>query len=144
MLKLFVDTTAWCGIYDKDDHYHQPAKSFLKKISSQPFRLITSDYIFTETITLIRARVNHAKAVVFGKWFLEAKSVELIEVTKELRNSAWEMFVKYNDKTFSFVDCTSFVIMQELGLKQAFAFDQHFIQMGFETLPYLLGEGRRH
>lgn len=135
MLRFFVDTTAWCAIYDKDDEYHQQAKSFLKNISSKPFCLITSDYVFAETITLIRARVGHSKAVVFGKWFLKAKSVELIEVTGELRNSAWDVFIRYSDKTFSFVDCSSFVIMQELGLKQAFAFDKHFVQMGFQALP---------
>jgi len=132
MIKLFVDTTAWCGIYDKDDDYHAKASSFLKRLTSQPYLFITSDYIFAETITLIRARLNHAKAAQFGKWLLSAESVQMIEVTKAIRDGAWSLFLKYDDKDFSFADCTSFVIMKELGLTKAFAFDNHFLQMGFE------------
>lgn len=30
------------------------------------------------------------------------------------------------DHLFSFVDCTSFVIMERLGINHAFAFDHHF------------------
>ena len=30
-----------------------------------------------------------------------------------------------------FIDCVSFVVMRELGIKEAFAFDEHFNQMGF-------------
>jgi predicted nucleic acid-binding protein len=32
-------------------------------------------------------------------------------------------------------DCTSFVVMKELRLKDALTTDRHFRQMGFHTLP---------
>jgi predicted nucleic acid-binding protein len=39
------------------------------------------------------------------------------------------------DKDFSFTDCISFVVMWEMGIKEVFAFDQHFSQMGFVQKP---------
>ena len=42
---------------------------------------------------------------------------------------------RYDDKDFSFTDCVSFVVMWETGIKEAFAFDEHFNQMGFIRKP---------
>ena len=46
-----------------------------------------------------------------------------------------DIFERYDDKDFSFTDCVSFVVMQENGIKEAFAFDEHFNQMGFIRNP---------
>ncbi|MDE0366510.1 MAG: hypothetical protein OXP09_13150 [Gammaproteobacteria bacterium] len=39
------------------------------------------------------------------------------------------------DKAFSFTDCTSFVVMDELGFRKALITDRRFRQAGFEMLP---------
>jgi predicted nucleic acid-binding protein len=41
-------------------------------------------------------------------------------------------FSLVSDKDFSFTDCTSFVLMKKLRIEKAFAFDDHFVQTGFE------------
>jgi predicted nucleic acid-binding protein len=33
------------------------------------------------------------------------------------------------------VDCTSFEMMRELGIHNAFTFDRHFAEQGFTCLP---------
>jgi predicted nucleic acid-binding protein len=45
------------------------------------------------------------------------------------------LFFRYRDKRYSFTDCTSFAVMQELKLKQALATDDHFRQVRFDVLP---------
>jgi len=40
----------------------------------------------------------------------------------------------YTDKTFSYVDCSSFAVMERLRITAAFAFDPHFEQYGFRLL----------
>lgn len=47
------------------------------------------------------------------------------------------MFTRYDDKAVGMVDCTSFAIMEQLRLTEAFTFDRHFKQVGFQTLPRL-------
>jgi predicted nucleic acid-binding protein len=45
------------------------------------------------------------------------------------------MFRRYDDKAWAFTDCTRFVVMRQMGLMQAFAFDDHFEQAGFQLWP---------
>jgi len=59
-----------------------------------------------------------------------------VHITEETERAAWEVFEKFNkDKDWSFTDCTSKVVMERLGIREAFAFDHHFDQMGFVRRP---------
>ncbi|HEV7215495.1 MAG TPA: hypothetical protein VGP33_10260 [Chloroflexota bacterium] len=50
--------------------------------------------------------------------------------------AAEQLLFQYDDEDFSYVDATSFVV-QQLGSREAFTFDQHFRIVGFT----LIGEG---
>lgn len=131
-MRLFVDTSAWLALNDRNDQYHNKAAAKSSEIKKQRIELITSEYILDESITLIRYRVSHQAAVIFGDSLLESSIVRIEEVTNEDRLKAWEMFKRYEDKELSFTDCASFVFMKHLRLQKAFTFDEHFKQMGFE------------
>jgi hypothetical protein len=45
-------------------------------------------------------------------------------------DEAWATFAQYEDKNWSFTDCSSKVVMDQMTIAQAFAFDQHFRQFG--------------
>jgi hypothetical protein len=97
--------------------------------------LVTTDYVIDETLTLIRLRLTLAAA---EEWWtqLEGSSRlrwEWIGVARA--EKARDVFFRYRDKRYSFTDCTSFVVMKELKLKEALTTDRHFRQMGFEVLP---------
>ncbi len=130
-MNYFIDTSFWCALYDCRDARHEQARRLWESLSSLPVRLFTSDYIFDETMTLIRRRMDHRAAVELGQRILQSEVVRLLAVTADIRHESWAMFKKYADKTFSFTDCTSFTLMRLLGLDCALAFDQHFSQMGF-------------
>jgi len=44
--------------------------------------------------------------------------------------AAWQVFLKFDDKQWSFTDYTSKVIIEKLHLSAAFSFDHHFKQFG--------------
>jgi predicted nucleic acid-binding protein len=132
-MKLFVDTSAWLALNDKNDQYHRKAVSMSSAIKRQKIELITSEYIFDESITLIRYRVSHKAAVIFGDSLLNSGIVRIEDVTNEIRVKAWDIFKRYGDKELSFTDCTSFVLMKDLSLHKAFTFDEHFRHIGFEV-----------
>ncbi|MBM4140941.1 MAG: PIN domain-containing protein [Nitrospira sp.] len=131
-MRLFVDTSAWLALTDKNDQYHNRAVSKSLEIKRQKIELITSEYIIDESITLIRYRVSHHAAIIFGDSLLSSRIIRIVDVTEEGRLKAWEIFKKYEDKEFSFTDCTSFALMKNLRLQKSFTFDEHFRQMGFE------------
>lgn len=134
-MRLFADTGAWCALYDRSDVHHTHASAFLQELKREKAQLITSDYVLDESLTLLRFRAGHKEAVDLGQWVLQSPLVKRINVDERIWQSAWEMFVRYDDKAFSFTDCTSFAIMRQLGLLNAFAFDHNFEQAGFVMLP---------
>ena len=75
-----VDTSAWYALFDKDDSEHEAAKHF-QQINHSPY--LTTDYIIDETLTLVRVRLGHRKAVEIGKHFLGQDLAQFIAVTSE-------------------------------------------------------------
>jgi len=124
---IFVDTGAWFAVAVKKDPDHNAAVRWLRRNRE---RLITTDYVLAETATLIRARDKttrgHRLAVRVASSLLRQESALLEKVTEGDLAVALDVFRKYSDHMFSFVDCTSFVVMGRLGITQAFAFDDHF------------------
>jgi hypothetical protein len=131
-MRLFVDTSAWLALNDKNDQYHGEAVSRSAKIRQQKIQLVTSEYVLDESITIIRYRVSHRAAVIFGDALMSSTIVSIEDIADVERLKAWALFKKYGDKELSFTDCTSFALMMKLGLQKAFAFDDHFKQIGFQ------------
>lgn len=134
-MRLFVDTSGWCAMYDRSDTYHSRAAAFWEELATKKIGLITSDYVFDETVTLLRLRAGLPAATTFGDALLASRVTTLVEVDRSLRDEAWAIFRRYDDKALSFTDCTSFAIMKRLALTHAIGFDHHFQQMGFTLLP---------
>ena len=132
MERIFVDTGAWYAYINASDPDHPNVRAFLQSFAG---RLITSNYIFDETVTLVLARLGHQRAVKVGSVLLDPGAVELIRVSAADERSAWRLFQSRPDKTYSFTDCTSFAFMQRLNLHEALTLDEHFAQEGFKALP---------
>lgn len=92
--------------------------------------LVTSDYVVDETLTLLRARSEGRRAIVFGKRVVEGQWVKLVRIEEQDFSVAWTVFKTFSDKEWSFTDCTSRVVMERLGVSRAMAFDEHFQQFG--------------
>jgi predicted nucleic acid-binding protein len=61
--------------------------------------------------------------------------VEMIEVDSRLFEQGWQLFQRYDDKSYSLTDCISFEVMRRFNLTVALTFDHHFNQAGFMVLP---------
>lgn len=130
---IFVDTGAWVALFVEADAQHRAAREW---VGSNRDRLITSDYIVDEVLTLIAARFRRQTAIRAGRVLFSQELAGLIQLTDEDKGRAWAMFRSHSDKRWSFTDCTSYVLMQRLGIANAFAFDRHFSQMrGIRRVP---------
>ena len=132
MERVFVDTGAWYAYINAKDPDHFRVREFLESFTG---RLVMSNYVFGEIITLTLVRMGHQRAVKVGSVLLDPKVVELVRVGPVDEQSAWKLFQDRPDKAYSFTDCTSFVLMRRLDLDQALTLDDHFAQEGFEMLP---------
>jgi predicted nucleic acid-binding protein len=124
-LKIFLDTGAFLALADEDDDHHTAAKSIYVELLQSRAQLLTSNFVLSETYTLIRSKVSHHAAVEFMKGF-DQTGIRVVRVSEANEQTAKMIFIRYDDKDFSFVDCTSFVLIDHHRLDQAFAFDSHF------------------
>ena len=132
MDRLFVDTGAWAALYNVADPAHTAVSATLQKWQD---RLVTSEYVFDELVTLLRCRVGHHAATMAGRALRSHDVAMLAMVEPEDLETAWSQFEAETDKSYSFTDCTSFALMRRLHLKAAAAVDEHFRQAGFRVLP---------
>ncbi len=124
---IFVDTGAWFASVIPWDANHTDAVAWLGQNQET---LVTTDYVLDETLTLLRVRNESARALILGEQLFSRQLGELYFLKEADVNEAWKVFRDFADKEWSFTDCTSKVAMEILGVKTAFAFDQHFRQFG--------------
>jgi predicted nucleic acid-binding protein len=132
MEHAFVDTSAWFAYANRRDPDHARIRNVLQACAGQ---LITSNFIFDETVTLCLYRLGHQIATRVGEVLLDPTVVNLICLTPDDEHRAWSLFLARPDKTYSYTDCTSFVLMRRLGLHSAIALDVDFQREGFTLLP---------
>ena len=131
MNQIFVDTGFIIALVNKRDQYHQQAVELANRYSDYP--LITTDAILLEVgNALVRNYKRQAIEVI--EQYLDDDEIEVVSLTPLLFYLALTRYKMYQDKEWGLVDCISFTVMQEAGVTQALAFDQHFVQAGFQLL----------
>lgn len=131
---IFVDTGAFIALANAGDQYHEQARECLKSMAGVQ-RWVTTNFVLDETYTRIRRKVGPKVAVDFGGKIRSDRSMKIVTIEKRLEEKAWEIFKRYVDQPFSYTDCTSFALMREQNITDAFAFDKDFRILGFRLLP---------
>ncbi len=134
MQRLFVDTSAWFAFTNRSDPNHDIVAALLAEFKG---RLVTSNFVFDETVTLCLYRAGHAAAERVGLTLRDSTLVDMVRVALEDETVSWKIFRERFDKQYSFTGCTSFALMRRLGLNAAAALDDDFAGEGFEQLPLL-------
>lgn len=129
---IYADTSAWFAMFASDDQHHAEAIRWQK---ANRERLVTTDYVVDETLTLLRTRRQSPAALTFGTLAFGGRLAEVVYLSEADVLAAWEVFRNFDDKEWSFTDCTSKVVMERLGITTAFAFDRHFAQFGVDVAP---------
>lgn len=132
MERVFVDTSAWFAYANRADRDHEVIKATL---SSFDGRLVTSNFVFDETVTCCAYRLGRQAAMLVGDHLLTSGSIDLVRITPEDERAAWALFKQRPDKQYSLTDCTSFILMRRLRLTTALALDEDFAQEGFMVRP---------
>ena len=124
---IFVDTGAWFARFAPDDPNHTNVMAWFAA-NNEP--LVTTDYCVDETLTLLVARKRPKLALEAGRSFFDDELAQLHFVTPNQVRRAWILFQKMHAASWSFTDCTSKIVMDDLDVASAIAFDEHFRQFG--------------
>ncbi len=132
MNRLFVDTSAWYAFFDAKDPAHGQVSALFREWAG---RLLTTDYVFDEIITLVRHRAGHALAVRTGEALRQGGSCLMVTAEPGDIEEAWVIFKREGGQKLSFTDCVSFAVMLRLKLSAAAALNDDFRRAGFTVFP---------
>lgn len=124
----FVDTSFWIALRFRRDQRHPDARDLWEKGTGP---LLTSDLVLGETWTFLRRKAGHERATEFLDAASSLSTLTVRHVDEDLTGEAWRWLRRHDERPYSFVDATSFLMMRRLRLREAFAFDGDFAAAGF-------------
>lgn len=129
---IFVDTSFWAAVRNRRDDQHAAAVSLLQLHGGEPF--VTTNHVRGETWTLLRRRMGHASAVDFLTGIQLSPRVQVVFVGAEIEEDAIRWLGRHDERAYSFVDATSFLVMRDLKIADVLSFDSDFTAAGFRQL----------
>jgi len=129
--QVFLDTGLVIALINERDQYHQQALD-LADIYEQ-YLLVIIDAVFLEIANAL-TRNYKQEAIQIIEELTSSENVEVVRLTPEFFERAFDLCKKCQDKSWGLVDCLLFIVMQDKNINFALSFDQHFIQAGFQLL----------
>jgi predicted nucleic acid-binding protein len=128
-LVILWDTSAIYALAAEDDQDHAAAKRILTGVEDRGEELLIHSYLLVESFVLIRRRLGLEIAAAVSN---ESALAAFVTVDRRLHDRAVRFLSETEAKRPSLVDAVSFVVMKDLGIRRAFAFDRDFERAGFE------------
>ncbi|OIP61021.1 MAG: DNA-binding protein [Nitrospirae bacterium CG_4_9_14_3_um_filter_53_35] len=132
---IFVDTSAWVALADRDDAHHKKAASIYPSLLTSHKGLITSNFVIAEVYILILNELGHQPALDFLEKVKTSPRIMKVYSSEDVEADAEKILKQYHDQDFSYTDAVSFVIMKRQKIEKAFSFDKHFLTAGFVNVP---------
>ena len=131
--RVFVDTGGYFALTSSKDQNHGAAITIMRALIVGRFRLYTSNFVLAELHALLLTRIGRRTAF-DTLTAIDASDTTIVRATQDDEARARQIIARYDDKSFSLTDATSFAIMDRLGITRAFAFDANFSQYGLTVL----------
>ena len=137
MNEVFADTSGWASFFREQERHHARAVALMTQWQEENRHVVTTNYVLGELIALCeRLRVPRLRGVSYIHSIRAETWIEIVHIDEQLDVRAWELLENRLDKTWSLVDCASFVVMEQRGLTDALTTDHHFEQAGFVRLLF--------
>lgn len=132
----FADTSGWGSYLDRSERFHSLALDTFADTFEFGGRIITSNWILSELTALLTSplRIPKTSQIRMLDLIRSDTGVEIVTIDPILEAGAWDLWRGRPDKTWSLVDCSTFVLMNRRGLTDAITSDHHFEQAGFDRL----------
>jgi len=128
---LFMDTGFLIALVNENDQYHQKALRLADKFEGFP--TVITDAVLLEIGNALAKNFKQQATEIIND-FYSSPEVTIIHLNPIFFKKGLELYQSYQDKTWGLVDCTSFVVMREMGISDVLTFDKHFAQAGFNIL----------
>jgi uncharacterized protein len=123
--EFLVDTSALIAFFVDSEQHHPAIRQFSLQHPEADWIVLST--VFDETVTWLRTRISPNVSVQVGQILCEGH--RYIALSEADDQATWEAFCQYDDKRWSYTDCSLLVMSQRLGIPEVIAFDEHIRQM---------------
>lgn len=131
-MRIFIDTSAFYALLDRDDTHHPRARRAWIELLRAAHTLVTSNYVLVEAFALLQNRLGIEAIRAFHDELLPLINIEF--VASGTHRSGVAVLLSASRRDLSLVDCVSFEVMRTSGINTVFAFDKHFKEQGFTLI----------
>jgi predicted nucleic acid-binding protein len=135
MRRYFVDTNYWVARLSKNDELHSVALELSNHFTPHD-RFYTSEWVLLETLNYFSSedRILRSGAALLTDWIETDPQHRVLSIPQQLFRQSRQLYMDHADKKWSLTDCSSFLLMRDLDIIDALAYDKHFEQAGFRAL----------
>jgi predicted nucleic acid-binding protein len=125
MAQVLLDTSALIAFFVQSEKHHLAVKNYVLEHSNIQWIIVSS--VFDETVTWMRLRVSIQASIEIGHVLREEHIYIALSEADDL--ATWEIFCRYDDKLWSYTDCSLLLMAKRLGVSEIVSFDRHIRQM---------------
>jgi len=131
--RVLLDASVWIALRDAREPWHSRARELVRGLLGERARLAFTSLILGETLAYFSRSPRLRGQIMDDALRNPALDWEPVSHADEL--AALDLLRQQTDKSYSFCDAVSFVVMRRLGISRAASFDIHFRQAGgFEVV----------
>ncbi len=120
----FVDSSAIVALVDRDDETHTAVVDAYRGLVADGYKLITTNHVIAETFDLLTVGLG----VAIAKQWLRDSRLAVYHADEQDEAKARQMLLAAAEqRRLSYTDAVSLVVMDRLGITDAFAVDPDFL-----------------
>jgi predicted nucleic acid-binding protein len=120
----FVDSSAIVALVDRHDAAHEAAVAAYRDLLDSGYRLFTTNFVVAETVDLLTDVIG---ADVARQWLRDHRLTVYYADEQDERRARALVIGSHSEQGLSYVDAVSLVVMERLGVADAFAVDPNFL-----------------
>jgi predicted nucleic acid-binding protein len=131
MRVVFADAFYFVARLNRRDQHRSRVLTFSQGFEAD---IVTTDWVLMEVADALSGSRVHGYLRDFITDLRNSSNCKVIEASRDLFDRALTFFHRHDDEEWTLTDCTSFVVMRDMGIKEALTGDKHFEQAGFSAL----------
>ena len=131
---VFLDTSYLVALSNLDDPHHDRSKKLDERLLRQGVPIVSHWGIMLEIADGFARLSRRSKGMDLLQRMMTEERYRIEPISSSLFNEALDRYCTRADKEWSLTDCISFVLMEQLKLKEALTADNHFRQAEFRAL----------
>jgi len=120
-----MDTSALIAFFVKSERHHLEIRNYILENPSLQWVILST--VLDETVTWLRIKVSVDISIKVGHILREEH--QYVALSNEDDKAVWESFCLYDDKLWSYTDCSLLTMSRRLKVSRVASFDRHMRQM---------------